>query len=102
MKRRHASLAVAFAMVAKVLGILTTSKTSVAVPSAPRQAANDYASAETCLLCHDAQGKHFQNTVMGKAFAHPKTDKEKLGCEACHGPGKAHVEAGGEIGRAHV
>jgi len=32
---------------------------------------------------------------MGKAFAQQRTADEKLGCEACHGPGKAHVEAGG-------
>ena len=57
--------------------------------------ASDYVGQETCVTCHDVQGKHFAATPMGKAFAHPKTENEKLGCEACHGPGKAHVEAGG-------
>ena len=28
-------------------------------------------------------------------MAHPKGPLEALGCEACHGPGKAHVAAGG-------
>ena len=55
----------------------------------------DYVGSDTCITCHADQGKHFQSTIMGKAFAHPRTDLEKLGCEACHGPGRAHVEAGG-------
>jgi DmsE family decaheme c-type cytochrome len=32
---------------------------------------------------------------MGKVFAHPRTPDEAHGCEACHGPGKGHVDAGG-------
>ncbi|MBI2677699.1 MAG: ammonia-forming cytochrome c nitrite reductase subunit c552 [Candidatus Koribacter versatilis] len=64
--------------------------------SAPASAQDsDYVGQETCVTCHDEQGKHFANTPMGKAFSHPKTAAEKLGCEACHGPGKGHVEAGG-------
>lgn len=55
----------------------------------------DYVGSETCVACHTDQEKTFKATIMGKAMAHPRTALEKRGCEACHGPGKAHVEAGG-------
>lgn len=64
-------------------------------PAAQAAAAGDYVGSETCITCHDDQNQRFKNTTMGKSFAHATTTKEKLGCEACHGPGKAHVEAGG-------
>ena len=55
----------------------------------------DYVGSEVCVTCHADQQKSFVHTIMGNAMAHAKTPEEKLGCEACHGPGKAHVEAGG-------
>ena len=55
----------------------------------------DYVGAEVCVTCHADQEKSFVHTIMGNAMAHAKTPLEKLGCEGCHGPGKAHVEAGG-------
>jgi len=55
----------------------------------------DYVGSETCITCHQDQERRFKNTAMGRAFAHPHTPDEAHGCEACHGPGKAHVEAGG-------
>src|SRR5690348_5396893 len=66
-----------------------------AKPDSQSPPSGDYVGMDTCITCHADQGTHFQNTVMGRAFAHPRTDLEKLGCEACHGPGKAHVDAGG-------
>jgi len=69
---------------------------SAATPSAPKSAdASDYVGNETCITCHDDQQRRFKNTVMGKIMAHPRTPLESQGCESCHGPGKAHVEAGG-------
>src|SRR5437868_3452895 len=64
-------------------------------PSDQPAADGDYVGSDTCITCHEDQGKRFKGTVMGKAFAEPRTANEKHGCEACHGPGKAHVEAGG-------
>src|SRR5690349_12451502 len=63
--------------------------------AAPAAGDGDYVGSETCITCHQDQDHRFKNTVMGKAMAHPKTPLEARGCEACHGPGKAHVEAGG-------
>jgi DmsE family decaheme c-type cytochrome len=55
----------------------------------------DYVGSETCITCHADQERRFKDTVMGKAMAHPRTPEEARGCESCHGPGRAHVEAGG-------
>ena len=70
-----------------------------AAPSAkarpPAMGVGGYVGTETCVGCHTDQQRRFKNTIMGKIFAHPRTESEKLGCESCHGPGKAHVDAGG-------
>lgn len=67
----------------------TQEKTVQAAPS------GDYVGSDTCIVCHEEPAKRFNNTVMGKVLADPRTSQERLGCEACHGPGKAHVDAGG-------
>lgn len=71
-----------------------------AAPAAePGQMPPGYVGAETCKGCHAEQFDKFSHTKMGRLFLHqPRNSTEGLACEGCHGPGKAHVDAGGGKG----
>ena len=74
---------------------------SKAASSTPSQQAVDesqYVGSEACQTCHEASFQSWKKTAMGRAFLeHPKTPQEGRGCEACHGPGRAHVEGQGDL-----
>jgi DmsE family decaheme c-type cytochrome len=59
-----------------------------------------YVGSETCKTCHEdiynnfANTPHFATTMDGKLDAHKGPGWH--GCEACHGPGKEHVDGGGD------
>jgi DmsE family decaheme c-type cytochrome len=54
-----------------------------------------YIGAQACQSCHLVQAAAFNQTLMGKIFRNPRNAQEKVGCEACHGPGSAHLKAVG-------
>jgi DmsE family decaheme c-type cytochrome len=60
-----------------------------------------YVGEETCKTCHeDMPSKDFVKNYEGSPHFVTTMDKKKgpewHGCEACHGPGKAHVDGGGD------
>jgi DmsE family decaheme c-type cytochrome len=65
------------------------SNTNQEQPSVP----NEYVGSEECAACHEDQVKSLFHSVHNSEAFRVRTDK---GCEGCHGPGKAHVESGGE------
>lgn len=55
-----------------------------------------YVGSDTCKTCHEDMYKQFETTRHFATTLDTKGGKEWQGCEACHGPGKEHVEGGGD------
>jgi DmsE family decaheme c-type cytochrome len=64
-----------------------------AQPSTPIVATS--VGSKVCSTCHANETTQFNHTLMGRLA---KTQKGKFECESCHGPGSAHVNAGGGRG----
>ncbi len=80
--------------------LLSPGESKAAGSTAGPQAVDDpqYVGSETCQACHDASFQSWEKTAMRRAFLdHAKTPLEGKGCEACHGPGRAHVEGQGDL-----
>ena len=59
---------------------------------------SQYVGSDTCKSCHEDLFQQFMTTPHGHAGrAHNPSGAE--GCESCHGPGKAHVEGGGDVSK---
>ena len=55
-----------------------------------------YAGSEACKDCHQKQYAQFLTTSPGRADHDAAVLSQKPGCESCHGPGSAHIAAGGD------
>src|SRR5580693_7832084 len=65
------------------------------VLASPSVQAAGYIGSDACRTCHaDVWATYYRNPHF-KSIASGKETPENTGCEGCHGPGQAHVEAGG-------
>jgi DmsE family decaheme c-type cytochrome len=64
---------------------------------APAAQSGEYAGSEACATCHADEVKNFASNP------HTKLAQEHAAkgatCESCHGPGKAHIDGGGDVSR---
>jgi DmsE family decaheme c-type cytochrome len=68
-------------------------------PAAPRvkraPVEATFVDGKVCLTCHASHAAEFEKTLMGRIG---KSKKGMFECQNCHGPGSAHVKAGGGRG----
>ena len=91
-----AAALLAMAITARVTGTPVDAQAQAAAqPAKPAAAqpavAGQYAGTDTCVTCHDAEGKSLNGTKHGEA-KNPRSPAANHGCESCHGPGQAHVD----------
>jgi DmsE family decaheme c-type cytochrome len=68
-------------------------KSQVAAAPAALNGGAAYVGEAVCIACHPTQGNQFAHTLHANVFRlNPKNEKEKLSCEACHGPGSNHLK----------
>ena len=88
-----ASMVCATALAAPAPGKKATGKQATAATAAT-PASSDFVGADTCAACHQAEASGFANNPHTKmVLLH---GDKGITCENCHGPGKAHVEGGGD------
>jgi DmsE family decaheme c-type cytochrome len=80
------------ALTAILTFILVASATRAQTPQPP---APGYVGSDTCRTCHADVWSNFYKNPHYKSIASGQESPERTGCEGCHGPAKAHVEARG-------
>jgi len=70
---------------------------SKAADNAQGAQSSDYVGAETCKACHEDAYTSWEKSPHWKTTLDTKGGPAHQGCEACHGPGAAHVAGGGDV-----
>ena len=100
-KRIIKSLLVCAALAAALMWVAAGSASKSVKPAVePGQtkpassSAGDYVGSEACMDCHEDQFKAFSHTSHAQLAKIGSWKGKVTGCEACHGPGKAHSAEG--------
>jgi predicted CXXCH cytochrome family protein len=82
---------------ASISGTLSQSKKSNTPPSSAPNISADYVGEDTCKACHEDKFNAYSGTAHATLAKSSSWKGKVTGCESCHGPGRQHVEGGGDV-----
>lgn len=85
-------------MCIRILALVLGVWTSMASFGALADSSATYVGERECYACHKAYKRSYESGAHGKAFVNHPLELQARGCEACHGPGSAHIDVAGEEG----
>lgn len=97
---RRSVIGCTFAVLLAPLALLNSCSTiprSVIIPTAIPGA--QYMGNQSCFACHTNYVRQFPASPHARMHFTPSAKSGASGCEACHGPGSKHIEAGGGRGK---
>lgn len=93
-RMRKPSHVIALMLLLVLLVLVVSAQANTPSNRTKPQNSPDYVGSDMCKTCHETQFQAITRTQMGKVlFQAPRNDLERRGCEACHGPGRSHIEA---------
>jgi hypothetical protein len=85
-----------FFIVRPGVGQSTSHQRQAGTPDETAQASSaDYVGSETCATCHEEAARKFSSNPHARLSL--EHGGKGISCEGCHGPGKAHVDGGGDV-----
>jgi predicted CXXCH cytochrome family protein len=97
---RRSVIGFTFAVLLAPLALLNSCSTiprNVIIPTAIPGA--QYTGNQSCFTCHTNYVRQFPTSPHARMHFAPNAKIGASGCEACHGPGSKHIEAGGGRGK---
>jgi predicted CXXCH cytochrome family protein len=95
-KRQRINIAITSGLAVWAIAVISCTTVTRVVVAPPEVAGATYVGSDECTMCHEQLTTKFAGSTHSKLHVEGG-NAGAIGCEACHGPGSVHTQAGGGL-----